>query len=81
MRKLIKVNYLGPTNTRGSRVSIKDLLRKKKKIIPYDYSKTNIIDMAIEYLADKNKINKNEIEELLTYCNNYYLVVDINVNL
>jgi len=53
MRKLIKVNYLGPTNTRGSRVSIKDLLRKKKKIIPYDYSKTNIAEIAIEHLADK----------------------------
>ena len=80
MRKLIKVSYLGPTNTRGSRVSIKDLLRKKKKIIPYDYSKTNIIDMAIEYLVDKNKIDKNKIEKVLTF-NEDYLVVDISVNL
>lgn len=42
--------YHGPTNSRGSRVTIKDLRRKKSKTVSYDYQYNNAEDIARAYL-------------------------------
>lgn len=45
-----EIKYLGATDTKGSRVKIKDLRNKVSKIISYDYSYNNIYDMAEAWL-------------------------------
>lgn len=44
------IKYLGPTDTKGSRVKITTTRFKSSKTIPFDYSLTNIEDMAAAYL-------------------------------
>lgn len=49
--QLIKVKYLGATNTLGSRVKMIDTrFENKSKTIPFNYSLNNVNDMAAEYL-------------------------------
>ena len=48
--QIIKVKYLGATNTQPSRVKLTDLKFNKSKTIPFDYSQNNSSDMAIKYL-------------------------------
>jgi len=48
--RAFKIKYIGATNSRGSRVSIKDLRNNKTLIIAYDYEFNNICDMANKYL-------------------------------
>ncbi len=49
----ITIKYIGPTNNRGSRVSITSDRFKERVLISYDYSMNNIYDMAISYLETK----------------------------
>ena len=49
--RTFKAVYHGPTNTRGSRVTIKDLRRNKSVSIPYDYQFNNAEDIAKDYLV------------------------------
>lgn len=47
---LIKVKYLGATNTMGSRVKLTSERFNQSKTIPFDYTLNNINDMAAKYL-------------------------------
>lgn len=48
--RYFKISFLGPTNSRPSRVKIYDMRRNKGKFISYDAEFRNISDMAINYL-------------------------------
>lgn len=50
---VIKVKYLGPTNSRGSRVRLTSERFAESVTIPYNYALNNIESMAKEYLTDK----------------------------
>ena len=64
--QLFQVKYLGATNTKGSRVSIKDTRFKQLVVIPYDYSFNSAMDIAINYLKERgyNVIGRAENEVL-----------------
>ena len=47
------VRYLGPTNTRGSRVKITDKRNDRHKTIPYRYTTDSALETAIEYLGER----------------------------
>lgn len=47
---VIKVTYLGPTNSRGSRVKMHSERFQKGKTIGYDYQFNNSLDIAKDYL-------------------------------
>lgn len=49
---LIAVKYLGPTNTRGSRVKLTSELFSQSVIIPYDHAVTGIYKMAEAWLIE-----------------------------
>jgi len=44
------ISYLPATNTKGSRIKIKDTRHEKTVIIPFDYNFDNIKQGAFEYL-------------------------------
>ena len=70
--------YHGPTNTKGSRVTIKDLRRKASVTVPYDYQFNNSEDIARSYLLTRGiKITA------LAMLNNECLLLseDFNTNL
>lgn len=50
---IIKIKYLGATDTRGSRVQLTNERLSERKTIPFDYTLNNIEDMAIAYLKSK----------------------------
>lgn len=47
---VLKIKYLGATNTKGSRVKITSERFKQSIIIPYDYQYNSILDMASDHL-------------------------------
>lgn len=47
---LIEARYLGPTNTRGSRVKLVSARFEQSVTIPYNYEFNNARDIAIDYL-------------------------------
>ena len=49
---LIKVKFLGATNTKGERVKITSTRHNKSKIIPYDYQFDCALHQALTYLND-----------------------------
>lgn len=51
--RAFEVTYKGPTNTRGSRVILKDLRFDVIKVIPFSYEKNDIGEMANDYLKLK----------------------------
>ena len=51
--KGFEVTYVPATNTKPSKVRIKDLRMKKTKIISYDYEMDDIEDMAKKYLDSR----------------------------
>ena len=51
--RVINCKYLGPTNTQGSRIKISDHHFKESVTIPYDYSFSNALEGAVNYLIDK----------------------------
>lgn len=48
--RAFQIKFIPVTNSRGARVSIKDLRFNKTKFIPYDYEEENIKEMANNYL-------------------------------
>lgn len=63
---LIAIKYLGPTNTRGSRVKITSDRFEQSVTIPYDYSATGrIYDMASPWLLGRgfNIVGVAEIKD------------------
>jgi hypothetical protein len=52
--RTFEIKYLGPTNSQGSRVRIKDLRFGTSKTIQYDYEFNNSSDVANEYLKSKS---------------------------
>ena len=53
---VLKVYYLGATNTLGSRVRIVSERFKISKTIPYNYVYNSSLDIALDYLS-KNGFN------------------------
>ncbi len=49
----VEVKFLAPTNTRGARIKITSLRFNSSVIINYDYTMSNIYDMAAVYLASQ----------------------------
>ena len=49
--RAFEIKYISATDTRGTRVSIKDLLFNKSKRIPYNYEFDNIHQIAESYLT------------------------------
>jgi len=47
---LIKVEYLGATETKGARVKITSTRHNKSKVIPFDYRFDNALGVAKDYL-------------------------------
>lgn len=50
---VLEIKYLGPTNFKGTRVSIFSARFKQRIIIPYDYSLNSIQEMAQTFLESK----------------------------
>jgi len=48
----IKIKYLGPTDTKGSRIVLIDTRNKTRKTISYDYSQKGTFEIAIKYLLE-----------------------------
>jgi hypothetical protein len=48
--RILEAVYLGPTNSSGARVKIKDLRRSESKTIPYDYTSNSEGEVATKYL-------------------------------
>ena len=48
--RMFKVSYLGPTNTQGGRVKIKDERFESSRIIPFGYQFNTMREQAIDYL-------------------------------
>lgn len=75
--RVFKVKYIGPTNTRGSRVEIKEIKRfngqKDDKVtLSYDYQIGDILEQALQYLDSKGF----EIVARGSEYNHYYILVD-----
>lgn len=49
---VIEVKYHGPTNTRGSRISLYSARFSKRVYIPFDYSLNHPSEMAEKYLLE-----------------------------
>jgi hypothetical protein len=54
---VLRIKYLGATNTRGSRVKITSDRFKQSVTIPFDHALNNIEDMAVAYLEHRNDPN------------------------
>jgi len=50
---LIAVKYLGPTNSRGSRIKLESKRFKQSITLSYDYRVGNGVNQAMEYLEQK----------------------------
>ena len=53
---IIKVKYLGATNTQGARVKLISERLKESKTISYNYSLNSITEMAKEYLEGQGQV-------------------------
>lgn len=60
---LIEARYLGPTNTRGSRVKLISARYEQSVTIPYNYEFNSSKDIAIDYLKKQghNVIGSGEV--------------------
>ena len=47
---IIEVKYLGPTNTKGSRIKLTSSRFNQSVTIPYDYRFNNASDIAVDWL-------------------------------
>jgi hypothetical protein len=50
--RAIKIKYLGPTDTKGSRIILTDTRNKKRITISYDHSQRGTFEIAIKYLLE-----------------------------
>lgn len=48
-----RIKYISATHHRGERVGIYDMRFKQNDIVPYDYSKNDIKEIAIDYLSKR----------------------------
>jgi hypothetical protein len=44
------VRFMGPTNTLGARIRIRDLRRDDRVVIPYDYACGDVLEQGVAYL-------------------------------
>jgi len=44
------VRFMGPTNTLGARIRIRDLRRDDRVVIPYDYACGDVLEQGSAYL-------------------------------
>lgn len=54
--RVFEVSYLPATNTRGSRIKIKDSYYDESVTIPYGYKHNNLWEAAAEFLGEKGII-------------------------
>ena len=54
--RAFKIKHIGATDTKGSRISIKDLRFNKSIIIQKDYKYNNTYSQAYDFLKDKGII-------------------------
>lgn len=54
--RVFDVKFIGPTNSRGARVSIADTRSHKRRYIPYCYETGDILAQADKYLAEEKGI-------------------------
>lgn len=71
---LIKVKFLGATNTKGERVKITSTRHNKSKIISYDYQFNNALQVAMYYLINDLKYTVKATCEL-TSCGQQAVLV------
>tara|TARA_B100001094_G_scaffold8407_1_gene7518 strand:+ start:1349 stop:1612 length:264 start_codon:yes stop_codon:yes gene_type:complete len=45
------VRFMGPTNTLGARIRIRDLRRNDKVVIPYDYECGAVLEQGLRHLS------------------------------
>lgn len=64
--RAFRIAYLSATNNRNARVSITDIRRDKRIIIPFDYKANSSIEVAVAHLK-KNKIKIVEKFTTRTY--------------
>jgi hypothetical protein len=50
---LIEVHFVGATNFRGSRVTIRSSRFKKSRTFSYDYEKSDILEQACDWLEEQ----------------------------
>ena len=67
----ITVKYVSPTNTRGSRISLKDERFNTKITLSYDYEIGNVMTQAMKYLES----NGYEIVCYGSNANNTYTIM------
>lgn len=69
---VLKIKYLGPTNNRGSKVSIVSERFEQRKTIDYNHKFNSSADVAVDYLVKQgfNIVGKGESKE------GYYLITD-----
>ena len=51
--RILSFKYLGPTNTKGSRVKLIDKRFNRSKTIPYDYEFGHAVEVAVNYLLSE----------------------------
>ena len=79
---ILKIRYLGATNTRGSRIKITDIEDSKNTItIPFDYKYNSALDNAVSYLIDNNIIATDDIIGVNQTNNDYWLILDKYIKL
>ena len=44
------VRFMGPTNTLGARIRIRDLRRDDRVVMPYDYYIGDVLEQGVAYL-------------------------------
>lgn len=50
---IIEAKYIGPTDTKGSRVRLLNVSTGERRIIPYGYDYNNTTDIAVAYLVGR----------------------------
>lgn len=70
--RMFKIKFLGPTNTKGSRLKITDTRHNESITLSKSYTFNSILDQACEYLQNKG-INITSVSE---DSNTYYLTSD-----
>ena len=74
--RAIRVKYLSPTNTKGTRIKLTERLCHTTDTItlPYDYATGNGTDQAIKHLQDKgiNILGKSDIiDEIILFSDSW----------
>jgi len=73
--RAIFVDYLAPTNSKGSRIVLRDTRHKKNKIISYDYSQKGSFEIAIKYLLKQGIKTRSYYYDNFK---NYYVILTDN---